>query len=90
MAILSETIEGHLISIVVNSSNIKNGVYHTQLKTLLITFNNGSQYEYEDVPWEIFTKFRMSESQGKYFNLEIQKNYKYKKITNIKKDDDTI
>ena len=33
------------------------------------------------VPHKIYTKFRMAESQGKFFNMEIAKNYKYKKIT---------
>lgn len=80
MSILSETIEGKLISTVVSSSNISAAVYDTELKTLLITFNKGTQYQYEEVPWEIFTKFRMSESQGKFFISEIQKNYNYTKI----------
>jgi len=47
---------------------------------LTTTFNNGSIYEYYEVPWEVFTKFRMTESQGKFFNVNISKNYKYKKI----------
>lgn len=80
MSILSESIEGKIISTIVNSSNIKSASYDTDLKTLLVTFNNETQYEYEEVPWEIFTKFRMSESQGKYFNSEIQKKYNYKKM----------
>ena len=37
-------------------------------------------YEYEKVPWEVFTKFRMSDSQGKFFNNNIAKIYNYKKI----------
>jgi hypothetical protein len=44
------------------------------------TFKNGAEYEYEEVPHKVYTKFRMAESQGKFFNVEISKNYKYKKV----------
>jgi len=80
MGIISEQISGTTISVVIKSSNLKSMSYETNSKTLTTTFNNGSIYEYYNVPWEIFTKFRMAESQGKFFNTEIGKNYKYKKI----------
>jgi len=80
MAILSEQITGNTISILINSTNLKSASYDTISKLLFITFNNGSIYEYYNVPWIVFTKFRMSESQGKFFNSEIGKIYKYKKI----------
>jgi len=80
MGIISEQISGHTISVIIQSSNLKAASYDTISKVLTTTFNNGSIYEYYDVPWELFTKFRMSESQGKHFNTNISKNYKYKKI----------
>jgi hypothetical protein len=80
MGIISEKIEGTLIEVSITSSNLKSAVYNTESENLVITFNNGAIYEYSKVPWEKFTKFRMSESQGKYFNTEIAKNYNYKKI----------
>ena len=80
MGIISEQISGHTISVDINSSNLKHASYNTSTKVLTITFNNGSIYEYYDVPWELFTKFRMSESHGKHFNMNISKNYKYKRI----------
>lgn len=80
MGIISEKIEGVVIEVVVNSTNIKTAKYNTESKILLIEFNNGSLYEYNGVPWEIFTKFRMSESQGKYFSTNISRLYPYKKI----------
>ena len=80
MAILSEKIEGKLIEVKIQSSNIKSSTYNTEDKTLLIEFNNNSLYQYNEVPWEVFTKFRMSESQGKYFNSDISKKYKYEKV----------
>lgn len=80
MAILSESIEGTNININITSTNLKSASYNTETKVLKIIFNNNSIYEYNDVPWEIFTKFRMSESQGKYFNANIARKYTYKKI----------
>ena len=80
MGIISEQISGNTINISIRSTNLKFASYNTLNKTLTITFNNGSIYEYYDVPWEIFTKFRMAESHGKHFNMNISKNYKYKKL----------
>lgn len=80
MGIISEQINGKMINVVIKSSNLKSASYDIESKVLTITFNNESIYEYYDVPWEIFTKFRMTDSQGKFFNTSIGKTYKYKKI----------
>ena len=80
MGIISEQISGATISVDIKSTNLKSAIYETGTKVLTVTFNNGSIYEYYEVPWEIFTKFRMTDSQGKFFNANITKNYKYKKI----------
>lgn len=81
MAIISEQISGKTINVVINSSNLKFASYQTEEKTLSVTFKNGSIYEYYEVPWEIFTKLRMSDSQGKFLNMNINKVFKYKKVT---------
>jgi hypothetical protein len=47
----------------------------------VVTFKNGMEYEYEKVPHSMYTKFRMAESQGGFFNKEIGRKYKYKKLT---------
>jgi hypothetical protein len=80
MGILSEKIEGKLITVEIQSSNLKNAVYNTETEDLTITFNNGSIYEYNKVPWTKFTKLRLAESQGKFFNENIGKIYKFKKV----------
>lgn len=80
MAIISETIKGNLIEVIINSSNLKSATYNTENEDLTVTFNNGSIYEYNKVPWNKFTKFRLAESQGKYFNENIGRAYKFKKI----------
>ena len=79
MAILKENIEGKKITIEIKSSNLLSAVYETDSEDLTITFNNGSIYVYNKVPWNVFTKFRMAESQGKFFNENIGKTYKYTK-----------
>jgi hypothetical protein len=80
MAILSEKIEGSIIEVLIESSNLKSATYDTNSSDLRVTFNSGSIYEYNNVPWEKFTKFRMAKSQGKYFNENISRSYKFNKI----------
>lgn len=81
MAILSEKIEGKIISVEINSTNLKSASYNTETKVLTVTFKNGYIYEYYDFPWEIFVKFRNSDSQGRFLGSEINGKYKYKKVT---------
>jgi hypothetical protein len=81
MGIIREEIVGTKIINEIQSSNIKRTEYDTESKELVVEFNNGLKYLYEDVPHRTYTEFRVSESQGKYFNSKISKVYKYKKMT---------
>jgi len=81
MGIISEKIDGTTIEVTIQSSNLKMASYNTETEDLTITFNNGSIYVYNKVPWNKFTKFRMSESQGKYFNENIGRSHKYTKLS---------
>ena len=80
MAITKEEISGTTIINEIQSSNIRKSVYDTTTKKLMVEFNNGTQYEYDDVPHQTYTQFRMSESQGKFFSSKIAKTFKYKKL----------
>jgi hypothetical protein len=80
MAILKETIQGTKIINEIQSSNVKKTEYDTETKKLVVEFNNGLLYEYDEVPHQIYTQFRMAESQGKFFSSKIVKTYKHKKI----------
>ena len=80
MSIILEKTEGNITEVVVSSSNLNRAIYNLDVNQLLIEFNNGSIYEYENVPLEVFENFKKSESQGKFFNANISKTYKYKKI----------
>ena len=80
MAILKEEIRGTKIINEIQSSNIRKTEFDTELKELVVEFNNGLRYLYEGVPHQIYTQFRTSDSQGKFFNSKIAKTYKYKKL----------
>lgn len=80
MSIIKEEIVGDLIKNEIKSTNIKYSEYNTKEKTMLVIFNNEKQYVYFDVPHSEYTKFRLSESQGKYFSQNISRKYKYGKI----------
>ena len=80
MAILREEIIGTKFICEVKSSNFKRAEYDTVTKHLIIEFNTGIRYEYLDVPHQLFTQMRTSESQGKFFSSKIAKSYKFKKL----------
>ncbi len=80
MAILKEEIKGTKIFNEIKSSNLKKSEYDTESRQMIVEFTNGSKYEYSEVPHQIYTRFRMSESQGKFFSTEIAKKFKFKKL----------
>lgn len=80
MAITSEIISGTTILNEVESSNIVRTQYDTITKKMIAEFKNGARYEYVDIPHEKYTQFRMAQSQGNYFNLNISKIHKYTKL----------
>jgi hypothetical protein len=80
MSILREEIKGDMIYNIIKSSNIKESTYNVSTSTMTVTFNNGLQYEYKDVPHKVYAQFRLSESQGKFFTAEISKKYEHKKL----------
>lgn len=80
MGIIKEEIIGTKIINEIQSSNLKKTEYDTETKKMLVEFNNGSKYEYIEVPHQVYTQFRMSESQGKFFSTKISKTYKYRKV----------
>ena len=47
---------------------------------MIVEFKNGTRYQYENVPHEVYTRFRMTESQGKFFSSDISKKYKFTKL----------
>lgn len=80
MGIKKEIIEGTKIINEIDSSNLILTEYDIETQKLVVEFKNGLKYEYEKVPHQIYTQFRMAESQGKFFNSNISKVYSYKRI----------
>jgi hypothetical protein len=80
MAITSEIISGTTILNEVESSNIVRTQYDTSTKKMIAEFKNGVRYEYNDIPHQKYTQFRMAESQGNFFNKNISKAHTYKKL----------
>jgi hypothetical protein len=80
MSIKRTEINGTKIICEIESSNLKSTEYDSESKKLVVEFKNGFKYEYDDVPHNIYAQFRLSESQGKFFNTQISKTFKYKKL----------
>jgi len=80
MAITKEEIVGTKIINEVQSSNIVRTEFDTESKLMIVEFKNGMRYQYEEVPHEVYTRFRMTESQGKFFSSDISKKYKFVKL----------
>jgi hypothetical protein len=80
MAITNEIISGTTILNEIESSNIVRTQYDTSTKKMIAEFKNGARYEYNDVPHQKYTQFRMAESQGNFFNKNISKAHTYKKL----------
>jgi hypothetical protein len=81
MAITREEFKGTKIINEIQSSNIVKTEYDTETKKMIAEFKNGIRYEYEDVPHQKYTEFRTAQSQDNYFNKNISKVYKYKKLS---------
>ena len=80
MAITREEIKGTKILNEVQSSNLIRTEYDTETKLLVVEFKNGTKYEYENVPHQLYTQFRSAPSQGSFFSSKIAKTHKYKKL----------
>jgi len=80
MSIKTERILGKKIICEIDSTTLRKVEYDTSNRKLLVTFKGDIQYEYEDVPHSVFTKFRMAESQGSFFNKEVARKFTYNKI----------
>jgi len=84
MAIKTEKTKENLILNEYKSSNILSSVYDTDSKRLQVTFKGGRTYMYDGVPRDIFNKMRLAESQGKFFNSNISRKYRYIETTKKK------
>ena len=54
-------------SMKVDSSNIQDVSYDQNSGTMVVTFNNGSTYQYRDVPIGVYQRLIDAPSKGSYF-----------------------
>ena len=64
----------------VTSSNVATVGYDANTMTLEIEFQNGSVYQYFDVPEVEYQGIMTADSVGKHLNQNIKNNYRYTKI----------
>lgn len=62
------------------SSNIAGFCYDESAEILTVEFNNGTKYDYFDVPEHIGNGMKDAESRGGYLNKEIKGKYRYARI----------
>jgi len=63
-----------------NSSQIFSASYIEIDNTLKIKFHKGYTYEYYNVPEEAFIELCNADSVGSYFNKNIARKFKFKKV----------
>ncbi|MGH1466145.1 MAG: KTSC domain-containing protein [Cognatishimia sp.] len=64
----------------VNSSNVSAVGYDGDTSTLQIQFNDGSLYQYFDVPEHIFDGLRTADSVGRYLHQNVKGVFRYSRI----------
>lgn len=63
-----------------SSTQVKNIQYDSDTKVMRITFNNGAQYDYQNVPVSVWDGAQSASSIGQYVNANIKSTYKYSKV----------
>jgi KTSC domain len=64
----------------VTSSNIAAIGYDEDSQTLQVEFNNGSNYQYFDVPERVFNELRDAGSVGAYLASNIKGVYRFSRV----------
>jgi len=59
------------------SSNIAGFGYEETNQVLTVEFNNGSRYNYYDVPSHIFDGMKTAHSKGNYLHANIKGRFRY-------------
>jgi hypothetical protein len=62
------------------SSNIAGATYDDNAGTLVVTFNNGGEYEYLGVSPIVWTSFKRAPSKGRYFARNIKNQFPTNKV----------
>ena len=66
----------------VSSSNLRSVGYDPETKTLEVEFQNGSVYQYFNVPNNVYRELMAAPSHGRYFHRFIRNIYPYSRVVN--------
>lgn len=64
----------------ISSTNIAAVGYDENSQTLQVEFNNGTRYQYFDVPEQVFMNLKDAGSPGGYFASNIKGVYRYSRV----------
>ena len=59
------------------SDNVLKSTFFPKINRLYIAFDRGHTYSYENITPEMYNEFENSDSQGKFFHKNLNKNPKY-------------
>lgn len=62
------------------SSNINRFGYDDRNKVLRVEFKNGGQYDYFDVPMQVFNSMKSAPSKGQFLAQMIKGSYRYARV----------
>ena len=62
------------------SSHIEKAAYETDTQDLTVTFKDGAEYVYRNVPQSVFDGLKKSRSAGEYFHRQIKGVYGYEEV----------
>jgi len=63
------------------SDDVGSVSYDEGSRRLVITFQNGSIHEYNDVPHDVYVGFTAAPARGVYFNAYVKERYPFRLIT---------
>jgi hypothetical protein len=64
----------------VASSNIASVGYDAPYETLEVEFQNGTVYQFYNIPQGIYEQFMGASSKGQFFNVYIKNAYPYSRV----------
>lgn len=64
-----------------NSTNLRVAEYDPFMKTMILRFHTGGDYEYMEVDRKVFDALVKAESAGKFFHQHIRGKYDFLKVT---------
>ncbi len=71
------------------STNLKEAEYDPFMKTLILRFHTGGDYEYMEVDQKVFNDLVIAESAGRFFHENIRGKFDFLKVTKRETPEDS-